>query len=413
MLARSTTDAALNRDAAFQRQVDAVRLGHGLGRSLGLGRLFDYLIDVTRAGVVVAESDVAHGVFGRGDVAPWDASVRVAVHRLRRKLEAFYNGPGRNEPDRLTVPVGAYRLVLVSQQPGVITRPPLRPPRVSTLIILGLLAACLVLGFRDWTARAEARVFLRVEQTPLWRGLGSARPVILVIGDDYVFGETDGSPMPQRMVRDFAINSAADLDEFLMSHPELEGRYIDMNTSYAQVGPTLALRQILPLIQHAAGEPRNLRIMVSSDLRPEMLKGNDVVYVGYLSGLRILQEQVFEAARFGVGENFDQLLDRRSGKTYASDASLAPPDLPNHDLGYLASLRRATGEKLVVIAGARDPGVLEMVKIATDDLSVGSLAGAGGRVEAAYEVEGMGRTNFTSRRLNELDVQPRREMVWR
>ena len=112
MLARSTTDAALNRDAAFQRQVDAVRLGHGLGRSLGLGRLFDYLIDVTRAGVVVAESDVAHGVFGRGDVAPWDASVRVAVHRLRRKLEAFYNGPGRNEPDRLTVPVGAYRLVL-------------------------------------------------------------------------------------------------------------------------------------------------------------------------------------------------------------------------------------------------------------------------------------------------------------
>ena len=179
----------------------------------------------------------------------------------------------------------------------------------------------------------------------------------------------------------------------------MEDRYIDMSTSYAQVGPTLALRQVLPLIQHAAGQPRNLRVVVSSDLRPEMLKGNDVVYLGYLSGLRILQEQVFEAARFGVGETFDQLVDRRSGKTYDSNAALAPHDLSNHDLGYLASLRRPTGERLVVIAGARDPRVLEMARIATDDRSVRSLAGAGGRVEAAFEVQGMGRTNFSSRRL--------------
>ncbi|HEV7383456.1 MAG TPA: hypothetical protein VGN89_01160, partial [Phenylobacterium sp.] len=83
-----------------------LRARQALGRSEGLNRLFDYLVDSARAGVRPKEFEVAAAVFGRGSSfdGAQDASVRVAVHRLRRKLDDFYAGPGRDEPLRLAIP---------------------------------------------------------------------------------------------------------------------------------------------------------------------------------------------------------------------------------------------------------------------------------------------------------------------
>jgi hypothetical protein len=38
--------------------------------------------------------------------------VRVYVHRLRRKLDEFYAGPGKDQPMRLILPKGGYLLAL-------------------------------------------------------------------------------------------------------------------------------------------------------------------------------------------------------------------------------------------------------------------------------------------------------------
>ena len=37
-----------------------------------------------------------------------------------------------------------------------------------------------------------------------------------------------------------------------------------------------------------------------------MLTRNDILYVGYLSGLRMLRDPVFAASRFRVGETYDE-----------------------------------------------------------------------------------------------------------
>ena len=90
-----------------------LRTRRALGRSEGLNRLFDYLAERARAGARPKEFEVAAAVFGRGgdfDGAQ-DASVRVAVHRLRRKLDDFYAGPGADEPVRLSIPRGEYRMI--------------------------------------------------------------------------------------------------------------------------------------------------------------------------------------------------------------------------------------------------------------------------------------------------------------
>src|SRR5258706_9997424 len=113
---------------------DTAELGAGLrarqarGRSDSLNRLFDYLAQRAAAGARPKEFEVAAAVFGRdsGFDGSQDATVRVAVHRLRRKLEEFYAGPGRDEPVRLSIPRGEYRIV--AEASPVAAAPALTPP---------------------------------------------------------------------------------------------------------------------------------------------------------------------------------------------------------------------------------------------------------------------------------------------
>src|SRR5260370_39922452 len=58
--------------------------------------------------------------------------------------------------------------------------------------------------------------------------------------------------------------------------------------------------------------------MLISELNPEILKSAHVVYVGYLSGLGMLQDLVFAGSGLDVGGSYDELVDRNSGTHYFS-----------------------------------------------------------------------------------------------
>jgi hypothetical protein len=380
---------------AFDGQVARVRAAGVLGRSHGLARLFDYLADPTHRGRTLREADVAQDVFGRELDLSGDASVRVYVHRLRKKLEDFYAGPGSAEPHRLVIPVGEYRLDVVA---AAVAAPPPPRERPRWLLPAATAFAALVLGniaAWAWFAResAPAHELAQAAASPLWAGIGRERPVIVVVGDYYIFGDTDYGDGPKRMIRAFEINSPADLDAWLMDNPQLQGRYVDLDTYYTPVGATLALREIMPLVRHAAGGLDRVQVVTASHLTPDMLKSADIVYVGYLSALRVLQEPVFARSRFQVGSTYDELVDRKTGQSYVSGAGKAQGDRPNRDYGYLAAFRGPSGNRFVIVAGNRDIGVMQTAEIAADPAAVGALKlNPGGPLEALYEVDGVGRT---------------------
>lgn len=379
----------------LEREVARVRASGVLGRSQGLSRLFDYLAEQALAGRPVREADIAADVFGRELDLTGDASVRVYVHRLRRKLEDFYAGPGQDAPHRLVIPVGEYRLDAVE------TAAPRAPSRPARRWAWAAAAAALLLVAANgvawaWLARQAApdRALARAAAAPLWAGLGKERPVLVVVGDYYIFGDTEGGETPVRMIRAFDVNAPADLDVLLMGRPDLQGRYVDLDTYYTPIGATLALRELMPLVRQVAGAPERVRVVTGSQLTPEMLKGSDIVYVGYLSALRLLQAPVFERSRFQVGETYDELVDRRTGRVFVSGAGTAQPGRPNRDYGYLAAFQGPAGNRIVVIAGARDIGVMQTAEIAADPAAAPEQGET--EFERLYLVEGVGRTNLAA-----------------
>src|SRR5215469_18248300 len=93
---------------------ERIRSSGVLGRSRLIRRLFDFLVDCSLTDRAPKEIEVAIDVFGKdaGFDVTQDAMVRVYIHKLRRKLEEFYAGPGGGEAERLVIPKGAYRFVI-------------------------------------------------------------------------------------------------------------------------------------------------------------------------------------------------------------------------------------------------------------------------------------------------------------
>ncbi|MGC1458589.1 MAG: helix-turn-helix domain-containing protein [Steroidobacteraceae bacterium] len=400
---------------SLQALAARIRATDALGRSQLIQKLFDFLIECSATGRAPKEAEVAIEVFGKDmnfDVAQ-DAMVRVYVHKLRRKLEEYYAGAGRGDPHRLTIPKGAYRFVIDDPTADAvkivapIPEPPLpapdgAPPPAGTArrwlwptLAASVVINLLCLGALFWH-HPQGSAADPVGHNPLWtRMLNSDRPLLIVLGDYYIFAETDRNMEVQRLVREFSINSPADLDQYLKLHPDLADRYQDMQLNYLPTSSAYALKDLMPLL---AGASARTRVVMASDVTPAMLKSSDVIYIGYLSGMGMLSDLVFSGSRFDVGESFDVLIDRASGKRYISQAAMpVPGEQTYHDYGYFATFAGPTGNQIMIIAGTRDVAVMHTAESIThqDPLQqLNSRSGNARSFDALYDVFAMDGTNL-------------------
>jgi hypothetical protein len=385
-----------------------LREAGALGRSEVLNRLFDFLVEASAVGGKPKEFEVAAAVFGRdaGFDGAQDASVRVAVHRLRKKLEDYYAGPGRSEPVRLVAPRGEYRLEAVPAEAAEPAAPPAPPPAPgpSRRRWLGLAAALVLVNALAWAGfiAAHGDGYAGLRRTAPWSDLvGGRRPLLVVVGDYYIFGDLDQATGAGRLVREYGVNSATDLDTWLMDHPEMVGRYQDLDLYYLPVGVAAALRDVMPVLAPRTAARDQVRVVTASDLTPEMLKRSDVLYVGYLSGLRLLRDPVFAGSRFRVGETYDELIDTKTGRHFESqEGGPAEGQASQRDLGYFAAFRGPNGNRIVILAGARDMGLMQTAEAVTNRETLKGLLKAAGGAEAyegLFEAEGMRRANLGGR----------------
>jgi hypothetical protein len=173
-----------------------------------------------------------------------------------------------------------------------------------------------------------------------------------------------------------------------------------VDLDYLPVSSGPALRSVLPVVT-AATKPNGVKPQVvnMSDVRPEAFKGTNIVYVGFLSGLGLLQEPLFRASGFKIGDNFDELVDKASGRRFKSDwGVVADGKVPHRDYGYIASLPGPSGNRILIIAGTRDPAVAQMAEVAADQRQLDAIdAKSGGNAfEALFEVRTLGNLNLGS-----------------
>jgi hypothetical protein len=308
---------------------------------------------------------------------------------------------------RLSIPKGEYRMVAEPRPREVAPAPPARPWARYAAAAIAVLAVLNIAAWAVfWTTHGTERALAQAQASAPWAPLlKSEAPTLLVIGDYYIFGEIDERAGINRLVREYGINSREDLDAWLMDNPKAMGNYRDLDLYYLPVGAAFALRSIVPIVSRGAARGETLHVVMASDLTPEMLKRNNIVYLGYLSGLGVLRAPVFAGSRFSFGETYDELIDSQSHKTYVSQEGGPSPgyanggDASRRDYGYVTAFKGPAGNRIVVIAGDRDTGLMQAAEALANPEALKALAKGGDSFEALYEAQGIGRSSLGGRLL--------------
>jgi len=266
----------------------------------------------------------------------------------------------------------------------------------------GMIAACVAVlaiggNIVAWSMLAgrPAGAEQRLADTGLWSEIAASnRPLLIVVGDYYMFGEYEDRVVLKRLIRDFAINNKEDLVSAQRGDPDSIETYSDVAMQYLPASAAFALADLAPLLR----EGRDVQVTLASELTPDRMKTNDIIYVGLLSGLGPLRDPVFSSSRFALGESYDQIVDRKSGKTYTSEAFLAAPgDQMYRDYGFFSSFEGPTGNRIAILSGSRDTAVMGVAEAVTqlDRLArVVRKTPSKGDFEALFEVKGQKHVNL-------------------
>jgi hypothetical protein len=410
-LARVLQPADVNQSAsAFAAEVERVRAANLFGRATQMQRLFDFLVACQAAGRVPKEMEVAVDGLGRGvefDVAQ-DATVRVAAHKLRKRLDEYYRDVTLAGGARLAVPRGEYRLTLDTAVAGSELPAPVRwsgwlpqtgRERIAAGLIGALALTCLALLVAAFNGPAVDQRLAAVRSSPLWAPLlNDDLPVQLVLGDYYIFGERDAMGDIQRLVRDFNVNSADDLEHSFIADPTLAKKFADLKLGYLPTSSAQALREVLPVLMTSG---KHVSLTLASELDPSTIKTSHIVYVGYLSALGMLMDVAMTGSRYSFGGSYDQLVDAVSGNAWVSEAGEPHgPAERYRDYAYLASFRGPGGLQHLVIAGTRDTGLMQAAESAgsgeaSRELADRQLPPSG--FEVLYEVQSVNGVNVEAR----------------
>jgi len=450
------TSRVIRADAERVRlQLDKMLASEQFAKSEASRKLLSYLAERSLRDEAPKETEIALDVFGKDSSfsGAEQSTVRVSVRTLRQKLAEYYAGAGRDDPVRFEIPKGGYRLLVTSPDasshgatttnpmadahdpsaagtpsasPAEATSPGVTPavatPAVGTAATrrsrpwswvaaaaLAVLAVSISLNVYLWN-RPHAQPgapdpqLTQVRASLLWSDMvKSDRPVTLILGDLFMFTQID--PMTGRTltVRDAGINSSEELRAILANHPtyatERGQRYVTMVQKTVAVGMADVMRII-----YRPG--RRIEVVAQDDVSSDQIRNNDVIYLGPLVRLGALGSHYAMQSRYRFSSEGSTITDVATGKTYLPQGEL---NAQHVDYALAAKFLGPTGNHMVILsAGARNAGVLQIVRTATSAQGVNKIderlrtdhAGDAGSFEMLLTVTGFKQTDLAAEIVN-------------
>jgi len=227
-------------------------------------RLLQILTISTIEGKELKETTVGMELFGKSFIKKENSSrIRVNIYNLRKKLEGYYKGEGKNDVLKIEIEKGQYYTkFIINKDKKAIVNYEKRFKAVLTFI--GVLS---ILGV----------VFLYKPTVPIWDTFfKNKKETILVVGDFFgIIGETVTGKIGWN--RDYEINSSERFYEFKKLHSELDEDVRPSDYTYITGMGAIGVQKISRLF---IAQEKDFTIRFSSKLDYEEIKENNTIYIG-------------------------------------------------------------------------------------------------------------------------------------
>ena len=243
--------------------------------------LLQFLVEESIAGRSPKETTIGTQIFGKDPSfnSKEDATVRVYINNLRKKLEHYYLTAGKTAPFKLNIPVGHYKVEFVPTE-----EKSSKQNTNSRTFIWGFLIAgstgTFLLGYYS------SSVFQSNPKNPgppnsIWNDFvqPNGRPTLVVLGDYFFLRELNPVSSYYRTI---TINNPEDLQDRLAKDPAFAKRYKQNEFTFLRPSSTWGLTQVIPILQKS---PRGYSLKLASEVTPADFKSNNILFIGTLKTL--------------------------------------------------------------------------------------------------------------------------------
>ncbi|MFH0991090.1 MAG: hypothetical protein V1799_13865 [bacterium] len=333
--------------------------------------LLQYLVEESLEDRVPKETTIGMRFFGKDATfnSKEDATVRVYINNLRKKLEHYYYTSEKPHTHKLCIPVGHYKVEFV---PIVKKRILGRKGRrlVLSVFITSLTLISFLLGVKYSTYLQSDRQAIEVPNS-IWNDFvrTGGRPTLFVLGD-YYFLRDQTAPV-STYYRTITINTPEDYQQAIAKNPSFAARYKQNNFTFIRPSAPLGIAQILPIVHRASN---GYSIKLASQFTDNDFKTNNIIFIGsfktlysfkkFLHTFRVEYSSMPEAINI-LGEGGDSLCqysirDQR-GEDFVKDFSV------------IARGAGPEGSTILLLIGFHETGVIAATHAACDNSLINAI----------------------------------------
>ena len=326
--------------------------------------LLTFLVEESLAGRSPKETAIGIQIFGKDSSfnSKEDATVRVYLNNLRKKLDHFYLTAGKSAPIRLVIPIGHYKVDFVAAEDHAGHQA--KRGWLDGRVLLGLgFIFVFALGYFSSTLVHSSHQLPAIPN-PIWSEFvqPNGRPTLIVLGDYFFLRENNPVSSYYRTV---TINGPEDFETRVMNDPGFSKRYQPLPFTYLRPSASWGLTYVLPVLQKSA---RGYSLKLASEFTTNDFKSNNIVFIGTLKTLYSIQkflhifgmeqtttpyESIAIRGEKGDSTRIFSLEGQRSGdyvKDYSIIAKGAGPD----------------GSTILLLLGVSEHGAIEAPRAACD-----------------------------------------------
>ncbi len=325
--------------------------------------LLAFLVKYSLKGQTPKEINIAVEFFGKDTRfdASSDSIVRSHMHHLRKKLDSYYRNTGRQDDIQLTIPKGHYAIHFEdAESKSVFTF------KLSEIILLFLFLSLAVFQLYQWMMKRASDYPVTSKDQIIWQPFfQNDRPLLLILGDHY-FYMGPSATNPSSAIRDFAINSDSDLNNFLVKHPDKISVINKTSHTYMTKRIPWAINTILPsFVMHQ----KNIELKLASEVQWDDFQKYDIIFIGAFRSLgvtgKLIEELPFDydckngiltltqadtlSVQYNAGSCSDFQTEMQEAKDYAMvirSKGLSGRHclffLSTHDIGIISTTRQFT-----------------------------------------------------------------------
>ncbi|MEQ6122308.1 hypothetical protein [Reichenbachiella sp. MALMAid0571] len=381
------------------------------GKSDTYANLLKYLVDCTKTNDIPKETTIGTHLFGLNAAENYDsAKVRVYVFNLRKKLDQYFQNEGQNEECILTIPKGSYKVEMVKKSSAGKKSISLKNPK-TLLLISVLLCISIVLNFIFWNKNTEIeKSYEVIPKTKFWNDfIEGERPVLVVLGDLFIYTEQNTITGLRQTIRNSGINSEVEFENYKEKNADSTRVFGDLTYTYL-IRNTTDWIESLTKIFYSNHKSFNTRVI--SRIGAKDIHDHNIVFIG-MQKTAGLFNNYFLNSKFSLIDDNTLGYQANPESDIQKFSPLGNPDQFHTDYGFVAKFPGPNNNTIFMFGGIWDTAASQSLKNFTDPELIANLENQMIQkfnkipqyFEVLFEVSGLDRTELNTKvvHMNEID----------